>query len=140
MRNEIERRNTAVVEEEVEFELEDLRDDRRLGKRRRSVFTLLPWWDLELDPSTHRDKVIDGVKGFFIDPQNRFHFLPTLLSFFFWIYMLWHVAVREWRIYHPSNRGCSYQLPTIILEKSPVQIFPNALQKIKQTDSKYIFF
>ncbi|KAK1410666.1 hypothetical protein QVD17_37204 [Tagetes erecta] len=77
MRNEIGRRMSfasAKEDDSAEYEVQDIRDGERLGKRR-SVFALLAW-DLGLD-STHRgfdrDKVIDGIKGFYISPENRWY-------------------------------------------------------------------
>ncbi|KAF5769352.1 putative potassium channel, voltage-dependent, EAG/ELK/ERG, rmlC-like jelly roll [Helianthus annuus] len=90
MRSEIARRSTTVEEAEErrrEYRVEDLRDGERLGKRR-NVFTLLEW-DLGLD-STHRgfntDKVFDGIKGFYIPPQNRW-------------YRTWEKVILVWAIY-----------------------------------------
>lgn len=87
---EDERRRKAA--EEDEYVVEDLRDHGSLGKKRRSVFTLLAW-DLGMD-STHtgfnRDKVIDGIKGFsqglFIHPRNRW-------------YRAWEKFILIWAVY-----------------------------------------
>ncbi|KAL8193974.1 hypothetical protein R6Q57_026216 [Mikania cordata] len=93
MRSEIGWRSMAATAEErrtedaAEYEVEDLRDDERLGKRR-NVFTLLAW-DLGLD-STHRgfntDKVFDGIKGFYITPENRW-------------YRAWVKIILVWAVY-----------------------------------------
>ncbi|KAK9062199.1 hypothetical protein SSX86_019385 [Deinandra increscens subsp. villosa] len=91
MRSEIGRRNKSAAEEKredaAEFEVEDLRDDEMLGKRR-NVFAFLAW-DLGLD-STHRgftrDKVLDGIKGFYILPDNRW-------------YRTWEKVILVWAVY-----------------------------------------
>ncbi|KAI3798631.1 hypothetical protein L1987_33909 [Smallanthus sonchifolius] len=86
MRSEIGRRS-MVAEDAAEYRVEDLRDDKRLGKRR-NVFALLEW-DLGLD-STHRgfnrDKVFDGIKGFYIPPENRW-------------YRAWEKLILVWAVY-----------------------------------------
>ncbi|KAI3723042.1 hypothetical protein L2E82_34350 [Cichorium intybus] len=102
MRSEIGRRTTAEEREdekrrmaaskddevEEEYDMDNVRDHGRIGKRRRSIFTLLPW-DVELD-STHRgfnrDTVIDGIKGLYIHPQNRW-------------YRAWEKFILLWAVY-----------------------------------------
>ncbi|PWA67392.1 Ankyrin repeat-containing protein [Artemisia annua] len=56
-------------DDEVEkYEVEDVREES--VKRHRSMFALLTW-DLGLESSHgNRDKVMDGIKGFFIIPTN----------------------------------------------------------------------
>ncbi|KAI7756265.1 hypothetical protein M8C21_015499 [Ambrosia artemisiifolia] len=94
MRNEIgrtsstgEERRRKTKEDAAEYQVEDIREGERLG-RRRSVFALLAW-DLGLD-STHRgfntDKVFDGIKGFYIPPQNRW-------------YKTWEKVILIWAVY-----------------------------------------
>ncbi|GJU33129.1 hypothetical protein Tco_1176718 [Tanacetum coccineum] len=68
--SEIARKNVAEEEEVEKYAVEDVRENE--VKRHRSMFALLTW-DLGLESSHHgnRDKVTDGIKGFFIFPNNR---------------------------------------------------------------------
>ncbi|XP_071707836.1 potassium channel SKOR-like [Rutidosis leptorrhynchoides] len=102
MRSEIGRRSTVVEEEEerrktaakdeVEYEMDDdiISIGRNQRKRRRnSVLTLLTW---DLMDSSHggisinRDKLMDGIKGFYIHPQSRW-------------YRAWEKFILLWAIY-----------------------------------------
>ncbi|GKD86089.1 hypothetical protein Tco_1357243 [Tanacetum coccineum] len=67
--SEIARKSVAEEEEVEKYEVEDVRENE--VKRHRSMFALLTW-DLGLESSHHgnRDKVTDGIKGFFILPNN----------------------------------------------------------------------
>ncbi|KAL4577960.1 hypothetical protein LXL04_014075 [Taraxacum kok-saghyz] len=81
------RRSSAAAEDVVEYEVEDVRDEGRLGKRHRSVFSLLNW-DLGLD-STHRgfNRQIDGIPhGLYIHPRDRW-------------YRAWEKFILLWAVY-----------------------------------------
>ena len=67
------RRASAAAEDVEEYEVEDVRDEGRLGKRRQSVFSLLNW-DLWLDATKRGfNRNIDGFPhGLYIHPRDRF--------------------------------------------------------------------
>nr|XP_043632103.1 potassium channel SKOR-like [Erigeron canadensis] len=92
--NNIGRRSMEKLEDndhEDEYKVEDIRDedddDSDRGKRRRNMLTLLAWDIGGLDLSSHnREKVIDGIKGFFIHPRSRW-------------YRMWEKFILLWAVY-----------------------------------------
>nr|XP_043633868.1 potassium channel SKOR-like [Erigeron canadensis] len=76
MRNEGQQRKVIKDDDEEEYKIEDFREDKKRGCR--NLLTTLLAGDVGGQDSSHnrgfdRDKVVDGIKGFLILPQNRWY-------------------------------------------------------------------